>query len=57
MTNHTPQCVTYKIIAKILHMRIQSTLMEAISSDQSTFFVGEVHLEQHYFNLRNNFMG
>ncbi len=57
MTNHTPQCVTYKIIAKILHMRIQSTLMEAISSDQSTFFVGEVNLEQHYFNLRNNFMG
>jgi hypothetical protein len=31
--------------------------MEAISFDQSTFLLVRVHLEQHYFNPQNNFMG
>jgi hypothetical protein len=37
MNNHTPQCVTTKIVAKILQIKLQSTLMEAINSHQSAF--------------------
>jgi hypothetical protein len=37
MTNHTPQCVTSKIVAKKFQIQLQSTLMEAINSHQSAF--------------------